>query len=242
MSYVAKSKVNIISGQIKFQVPGKFRYPFYAEIGWYVLEQYVHCITGQTYLEKPKLSDDLEFQMSGMSTSPESPLMDDIKVETPKPETEVTTPKLPKRVAVTLTRIDNAYSQSPRRHSSSDDDSMASGPPRSPLETSEGHRSYRKSSTDSSTSVPDSVTDSKQNKSVSSIHGDKTKGKDSSSRRKKMKNVLLTKYEKIGLTKLVQWIEDLPPSKKGVPKDLLDSEAVLREIKVSFNFVTVSEK
>ena len=163
--------------------------------------------------------------MSGMSTSPESPLYDDFKPETPKQEQEIMTPKLPKRVAVTLTRID---SQSPRRQSSSDDDSIASGPPRSPLEASNEHLLYRKSSTESSTSVPDTNTDSKHNKTVSSVQ----KGKDSSSVKKKMKSVFLTKYEKIGLTRLVQWIEDLPPTKKGIPKDLLNPEAVMREIKV----------
>ena len=38
----------------------KFRYPFYAEINWYVLERYVHSLTGVTYLEKPELNEDLE--------------------------------------------------------------------------------------------------------------------------------------------------------------------------------------
>ena len=197
------------------------------------MERYVHCITGQTYLEKPKLSDDLEFHMSGMSTSPESPLTDDVKTDSGKLEPEILTPKLPKRVAVTLTRIDNAYSQSPRRPSSSDDDSMASGPPISPRETTNGHALYRKSSTESSNSVQD---DLKQNKTHSeaklSVQTDKSKGKEGSSVKKKLKNVHLTKYEKIGLTKLVQWIEDLPPTKKGIPKDLLNAEAVLREMKV----------
>ena len=188
----------------------------------------MHCITGQTYLEKPKLSDELEL-MSGMSTSPESPLYDDFKPDTPKLEQEITTPKLSKRVAVTLTRID---SQSPRRVSSSDDDSMASGPPRSPQEASDGHRLNRKSSTESSTSVADSNADSKHSKTVPNV----PKGKETSSVRKKDKSVFMTKYEKIGLTKLVQWIEDLPPSKKGIPKDLLNPEAVMREIKVSLLF------
>ena len=201
-----------------------------------MLERYVHCLTGQTYLEKPKLTDDLELQMSGMSTSPESPLMDDNKTDSIKIEQDIITPKLPKRVAVTLTRIDNAYAQSPRRQSSSDDDSTASGPPRSPMDASNGHRLFRKSSTESSNSLTDSNTDVKQSRPQtdrkSNVQTNKVKKRECSSM-KGMKKINLSKSEKIGLTKLVQWIEDLPPSKKGIPKDLLDPEAVLREIKVN---------
>ena len=162
-----------------------------------------------------------------MSTSPGSPLYDDLKPDTPKLDLDIGngTPKLSKRVAVTLTRID---SQSPRRQWSSDDDSMASEPPRSPPEASDGKRLYRKSSSESSTSVPDSNADLKHSKTVPNVQ----KGKESSSVKKKMKSVFMTKYEKIGLTKLVQWIEDLPPSKKGIPKDLLNADAVMREMKV----------
>ena len=42
----------------------KFRYPFYTEINWYVLERYVHSLTGVTYLEKPQLNEDLELVTS----------------------------------------------------------------------------------------------------------------------------------------------------------------------------------
>ena len=194
-------------------------------------------MTGHTYLEKPKLTDDLDFHMSGMSTSPESPLSEGSRLDTIKIEQDVITPKLPKRVAVTLTRIDNAYAQSPRIHSSSDDDSTTSGPPRSPLGVSDGHRLFRKSSTESSNSLTDSNTDLKQNKTLSekkTLPMDKVKKKNNNSVKGPVRKVYLTKYEKIGLTKLVQWIDDLPPNKKGVPKDLLDHEAVLREIKVSW--------
>lgn len=38
-------------------MPQKFRYPFFTEMLWYVLERYVHCLLGRTHLtensEKP---------------------------------------------------------------------------------------------------------------------------------------------------------------------------------------------
>lgn len=32
------------------QVPAKFRYPFYYEMCWYVLERYVYSLTNTSYL------------------------------------------------------------------------------------------------------------------------------------------------------------------------------------------------
>lgn len=42
------------------QVPNKFRYPFYYEMCWYVLERYVYCITNRSHLTK-------EFQKESLS-------------------------------------------------------------------------------------------------------------------------------------------------------------------------------
>lgn len=51
--------------------------------------------------------------------------------------------------------------------------------------------------------------------------------------RKNKKHVHLTKYELEGLIEVVSWIDSLPSNRKGIPKDLIDPEAVLKEIKVS---------
>lgn len=32
------------------QVPAKFRYPFYYEMCWYVLERYLYCLTNTSHL------------------------------------------------------------------------------------------------------------------------------------------------------------------------------------------------
>lgn len=33
-------------------MPSKFRYPFFTEIHWYVLERYLHCVTGKQHRTK----------------------------------------------------------------------------------------------------------------------------------------------------------------------------------------------
>ena len=43
-----------------FQVPGKFRYPFYLEIMWYVADRYLSCLTGRTYLTAPEKEELVE--------------------------------------------------------------------------------------------------------------------------------------------------------------------------------------
>jgi hypothetical protein len=48
------------------------------------------------------------------------------------------------------------------------------------------------------------------------------------------KNVHLTKWEIKGLKNLIEWLEDLAPAKRGVPKDIIDPEALLRDAKVSY--------
>ena len=35
------------------QVPGKFRYPFYLEMMWYVVDRYLACLTGRSFLASP---------------------------------------------------------------------------------------------------------------------------------------------------------------------------------------------
>jgi len=130
--------------------------------------------------------------------------------------------KLNKRLAVSLTRIDDT---SPRRKSTSDDDSTASGPTRSPSQSSAQPRLSRKSSSDSNNS-----SDMKLEKD------DKPKAPYRSPVKKHKKHVHLTKYELEGLIEVVSWIDSLPPNKKGIPKDLIDPETVLKEIKVWFDY------
>lgn len=49
---------------------------------------------------------------------------------------------------------------------------------------------------------------------------------------KKNARMHLTKYELEGLRFLVHWLEQLPPTKKLVPKDITEPEQLLKDIKV----------
>jgi len=42
----------ITETQCFLQVPQKFRYPFFTEMLWYVLERYVHCLLGRSHLDE----------------------------------------------------------------------------------------------------------------------------------------------------------------------------------------------
>lgn len=134
--------------------------------------------------------------------------------------------KLNKRLSVSLTRIDDT---SPRRKSSSDDDSVASGPTRSPGQASTQRRTGRKSSSESSNSL--------DLKAVEKTETPKVPYK--SPVKRKTKYVHLTKYELEGLIEVVAWVESLPASKKGIPKDLIDPDTVINEVKVRFHFILI---
>ena len=58
------------------QVPQKFRYPFFTEMLWYVLERYIHCLLGRSYLDEGG---------GGGTGSPGS--------DTPKPQNSTQTPE-----------------------------------------------------------------------------------------------------------------------------------------------------
>ncbi|XP_008316002.1 lysine (K)-specific demethylase 2Aa isoform X2 [Cynoglossus semilaevis] len=72
-SFNIPMQLNICNIEDRTRVPVKFRYPFYYEMCWYVLERYVYCLTKTSYLtpefqkhslgiglKKPSSSDPLE--------------------------------------------------------------------------------------------------------------------------------------------------------------------------------------
>lgn len=56
-SFAIDKQLRVSQAEDTTKVPTKFRYPFYIEIHWYVLERYVHCLTGKSYLSKETSSD-----------------------------------------------------------------------------------------------------------------------------------------------------------------------------------------
>ncbi|XP_005090385.1 lysine-specific demethylase 2A [Aplysia californica] len=202
----------------KTYVPPKFRYPFFSEIMWYVADRYIHCLTGRTHLascEKDELDEDdhglIQVDEDSRPPSrnpdsrPPSRTMDDScdsgKI---KSESGEDPPKLSKSVTIELTRIDAAQS---RMQSEEEGGMRPSGKP----------KLGRKAASDSSLGWDGG------GGSLSSGGGGGNR-----------KWVHLTTTELKGLKQLVDYLAGLmalPPSKRGVPREMLDPEAVLREIR-----------
>lgn len=51
-SFAIEKQLRVAQVEDTTKVPSKFRYPFYNEMLWYVLERYVYCLTGKTNLSK----------------------------------------------------------------------------------------------------------------------------------------------------------------------------------------------
>lgn len=50
-SFNIPMQLRIYNLESKTKVPAKYRYPFYTEMLWFLIERYVHCFTGVTHLD-----------------------------------------------------------------------------------------------------------------------------------------------------------------------------------------------
>ncbi|XP_063291047.1 lysine-specific demethylase 2A isoform X1 [Pelobates fuscus] len=75
-SFNIPTQLRIYSIEDRTRVPTKFRYPFYYEMCWYVLERYVYCMTRRSHLTKDfqreSLSIDLELNGRQRPDTPSS--------------------------------------------------------------------------------------------------------------------------------------------------------------------------
>ncbi|GAB1302002.1 Lysine-specific demethylase 2A [Apodemus speciosus] len=62
-SFNIPMQLKIYSIEDRTRVPNKFRYPFYYEMCWYVLERYVYCITNRSHLTKEFQKESLSMDM-----------------------------------------------------------------------------------------------------------------------------------------------------------------------------------
>ena len=46
-SYAIEKQLRVAQVEDTTRVPTKFRFPFYNEMLWYLLQRYVHCLTGR---------------------------------------------------------------------------------------------------------------------------------------------------------------------------------------------------
>ncbi|KAK3085173.1 hypothetical protein FSP39_025494 [Pinctada imbricata] len=236
-SYNIVNQLRVSEVEDKTHVPQKFRYPFYAEIAWYVLARYITCMTGKQCLvlpaeNKENVDDKRESSPflqdeSSRPSSRGSQDEDQTVVKTPDGIQQPSTPKFPKKVMIELTRIDQAG----RIKSSSDDENSSFRRIKSP----------RKSSSDSCSSADTEIYEKNEdfgNSQSASERGDskpvkklKMEADDPMARRASQRTFYLTKWELEGLRKLVDWLEELPLSKKGVPRDMMNADEVLTDIK-----------
>ncbi|XP_033747428.1 lysine-specific demethylase 2A-like [Pecten maximus] len=252
-SYNIVNQLRVSEVEDKTHVRQKFRYPFYAEIAWYVLAQYIKCVAGKEYLSlrKPaeeKESDDITMETFSNDDDSRPPSRCsqengcvDIKPLDFKEVMAPGTPKMVKSVTIELTRID----QSPIKRSQSDDECGTPGRRRSP----------RKSSSDSCSSADTEIYERPEEMVMDNfndieVEKDKKADKPAFSGISKMevastdmsempatsgskpeKWVHLTRWELQGLRTLIEWLEGLAPSKKGVPKELLEPDILLEEAK-----------
>ncbi|KAL8182915.1 UNVERIFIED_CONTAM: Lysine-specific demethylase 2A, partial [Gekko kuhli] len=81
-SFNIPMQLRIYSIEDRTRVPNKFRYPFYYEMCWYVLERYVYCITSRSHLTKDFQKESLSMDMELCSS--ESGNMDEDDAEAGK--------------------------------------------------------------------------------------------------------------------------------------------------------------
>ncbi len=53
-------QLKVFKIETKTKVPSRYRYPFYIEMLWFLIERYVHCYTGYTYLNRNLTSSEIE--------------------------------------------------------------------------------------------------------------------------------------------------------------------------------------
>uniref|UniRef100_A0A8C2G1S3 [histone H3]-dimethyl-L-lysine(36) demethylase n=1 Tax=Cyprinus carpio TaxID=7962 RepID=A0A8C2G1S3_CYPCA len=102
-SFNIPMQLNIYNIEDRTRVPAKFRYPFYFEMCWYVLERYLYCLTNTSHLTP-------EFQKHslGIGQAKERGLKDEeeeMVKEEPEPEEEAASPAHP-GVKVHLTPLE----------------------------------------------------------------------------------------------------------------------------------------
>ena len=101
-SFGVENQLKVAKIEDSTRVPVKFRYPFYTEILWYVVQHYVHCLTGKDHLHQhstsTKTTPEKSVQNSKFNSSivvdDESTESDD---ETPKQRISASKRKMNKR-------------------------------------------------------------------------------------------------------------------------------------------------
>ena len=220
------------------QVPSKFRYPFYGEMLWYVLERYISCMMNKGHRVKSKEELDEEKELKSLSS---------IKSRNISPDIDE------KSNDSTTSRESN---QSSRRENDASDFSA----PQSPIEDEHNYgfnpRSPKMNRSAAGSPAPGSTsTKSKSVKNQDDINktlklsaqGDyvdkfdlikplSVKLEDCMKENNAKPWQHLTSHELVGLESLRNFLETTPAMRKVIPKDIPDPEGMLKDFKVGFIF------
>jgi len=207
-SFNIEEQLTVARIENKTYVPGKFRYPFYLEMMWYVLDRYLCCLAGKSFLssvEKDEPEDDDQSDLApskgliqvdedsrppsrNPDSRPPSRSMEDSSEAKVKAENGEEATNCSKSVKIELTRIDASL-----KH-----EEDGSKPP---------------------------VKEKRVRKSMSDPSLDAGEPR---------KYTHLTHHELRGVAQLADYLTGLlalPASKRGVPREMGDPEAALKEIK-----------
>uniref|UniRef100_A0A8C7F9N0 Lysine-specific demethylase 2B n=1 Tax=Oncorhynchus kisutch TaxID=8019 RepID=A0A8C7F9N0_ONCKI len=212
-SFNIPMQLSIYEIENRTKVHSKFRYPFYHEMCWYVLERYVHCLTKRSHLtpefrREPLLIGDL---LSSLSSSD---LETKLSTESPSSDSR----------SQDMDEEDSCETQQGRDEQG---DRSAFDDPCSPDNRkgkSSGLRHLKAAlSNDSEDSC---IPTSTQPPEFSKIPFGSPVSESPS------KWTHLTEFELKGLKALVEKLEALPENKKGVPDGIKDPQALLEDMKV----------
>ncbi|XP_038618585.1 lysine-specific demethylase 2B isoform X3 [Tachyglossus aculeatus] len=195
------------------RVQAKFRYPFYYEMCWYVLERYVHCLTRRSHLtqecQRESMLVDATRKPSIDGFSSDSwPEMEEESCELhPREEKEESVDKVPKPPA---------DSSSSPNITPSEGQEPAGKKPKAPV-----MRYLKRTLSNESDDSIKSTTPSDYPKTPTG----------SPATELSTKWTHLTEFELKGLKALVEKLESLPENKKCVPEGIEDPQALLEDMK-----------
>ncbi|CAH1801472.1 unnamed protein product [Owenia fusiformis] len=213
-------QIRVAEVEEKTHVNRKFRYPFFAEMHWYLLERYVSCLTGKKH--RVKTEEEIDFEKTcekeGTRTRKKKVVDGEVKAEPESVKVEETTVERPCSPKSPILK-DHSYGSPGHMHVGSPrvvihniDDLVY---PKSPA-----------SGVQSPVSIDYSdIASPKSPESVRSEHSKEAAKEDEKPRPK----VHLTKAEINGLKRVCIWLDELPSQKKSIPRDIPDPEGLLRD-------------
>ncbi|XP_076345565.1 lysine-specific demethylase 2A-like isoform X1 [Tachypleus tridentatus] len=215
-SFAIERQLRIAEIEDATHVPVKFRYPFYTEMLWYVLQRYVHSIMGKNHLV---CDVDDELVNSNGSQA-----------------------KKKEKAVVKTEPICGLHMTSNGNEDTNDTNHLSQYmklvPPHTSQVTSlkvDGEK-YPNANGRKLNEISDTKALLKQENLIASPYDSmpltETVNGEILEKPKENKNIHLTQYELSGLKAIVQWLQRLPANKKCVPDLIVNPEALLLDIKV----------